>query len=153
MSLHAFITFQIALQGCMGLQIISRSKRQDLWNNNMGSVEDMWRNNMDSVEDNWKKNMNNVEDMWKKNMDSVEDMWKINMNSVEDKWKNNKKSEKLEDPLGSKKLEDNLNNVKLQNLTSVTSKLDASCSCGKVLISSLGPAANFQPQAMGTYTT
>jgi len=36
-----------------------------------------------------------------------------------------------------------------QNLTS---DLGASCSCGKVLLSSLGPAANFQPQAMGTYT-
>merc|ERR1711934_268441 len=34
----------------------------------------------------------------------------------------------------------------------MTSALGASCSCGKVLLSSLGPAANFQPQAMGTYT-
>merc|ERR1712150_11820 len=35
-----------------------------------------------------------------------------------------------------------------QNLTS---DLGGGCSCGKVLLSSLGPAANFQPQAMGTY--
>lgn len=35
---------------------------------------------------------------------------------------------------------------------SLTSALGASCSCAKVLLSSLGPAANFQPQAMGTYT-
>merc|ERR1711934_1256690 len=35
---------------------------------------------------------------------------------------------------------------------SLTSDLSASCSCAKVLLSSLGPAATFQPQAMGTYT-
>ena len=37
----------------------------------------------------------------------------------------------------------------IQNLTS---EVGTSCSCGKVLLSSLGAAASYQLQAMGTYT-
>ena len=85
MSLQALITFQMALQVCMGLQIISAIKSP-----------------------------------------SVPEQWDI-----------------------IPKVQGGGHPPVIQNLTS---DLGASCSCGKVLLSSLGPAANFQPQAMGTYT-
>ena len=88
MSFQVLITFQIALQVCMGLQVISGQESQDV----------------------------RLPDYWK--------LWAL------------ARSGGGHPPV-------------TQNLTS---DLAASCSCGKVLLSSLGPAANFQPQAMGTYT-
>ena len=63
MSLQAFITFQIALQVCMGIQIISRIKRQDLWNNKMDSIEDMWKDNMDSVDNMCRSEQDSMENL------------------------------------------------------------------------------------------
>merc|ERR1712212_856384 len=38
------------------------------------------------------------------------------------------------------------------SLTSSSSSSSSSCSCSKLILSSLGPAATFQPHVMGVYT-
>ena len=86
-------------------------------------------------------------------------MWKNLIKSKYNKWKNRKdlalRNPNLKRDIDSE-LEFHYKDAKYggglppvtQNLTS---DLGGGCSCGKVLLSSLGPAANFQPQAMGTY--
>ena len=137
MSLRALITFQIALQVCMGLQIISGSERQDTKSD--GSP---WLSNLKEMENNLSRNI--------KVLSLPKDFGGL-------KGVDNPKENKREDQGVWKEVVINQNEKRqgggpppvLQNLTS---DLGASCSCGKVLLSSLGPAANFQPQAMGTYT-
>ena len=106
----------------------------------------------------------NMDMDWKPDMDVKMDMdWKPwdDDNKVSQKWnlwdlpKKNfggeaklHSEEKKPSGLPTKKLDGDHETV-TQNLTS---DLGASCSCGKLLLSSLGPAASFQPQAMGTYT-
>ena len=118
----------------MGLQIISGREKQDL-------ESDSWLSNLKEMEKNIQVNH------------LPKDFWGL-------KGVNNQKGEKRED-LGVWKeitIPQIDRNEKRQGggpppvLQNLTSDLGASCSCGKVLLSSLGPAANFQPQAMGTYT-
>ena len=105
-SLQALITFQIALQVCMGLQIIRGSYNGD----ELGIAYQKMR---------------------------------------DDLTKGNYIHQKVWDDLSQNGKGQGGGHPPVLNLTS---DVGTSCSCGKVLISSLGPAANFQPQAMGTYS-
>ena len=127
-SLQALITFQIALQVCMGLQIISGS---DMWDDLEKGNQKMWdgiANRNQKMGDGFAKGL-------RKKWDDIE--------------KGNDRHHKDWDDLSQNEKGQSGGPPPVLNLTS---EVGASCSCGKVLLSSLGPAANFQPQAMGTYT-
>merc|ERR1712032_1403360 len=122
MGLQVLIAFQLALQVCMGLQIISGPKWHDVEWDIDNEISQDWKH--------W--------DLPKKKLDGEGQGSLANPHSEEKTpWVLPKKKLDGGDPLVTQ---------------SQTSSLGASCSCAKVLLSSLGPAANFQPQAMGNYT-
>ena len=145
MGLRALIAFQIALQVCVGLQIINGPK----WPHMDMNMDMDWKPDMDMKMDiDWKPwdDDNKVSQDWK--------LWDLpaanNLGGKEEQGSFVKPHSEERKPsvLLKKKLDGGHPTVN-QNLTS---DLGASCSCGKLLLSSLGPAANYQPQAMGTYT-
>merc|ERR550534_593572 len=91
------------------------------------------------------------DDVGKENQKICEDVEKGNQKKWNDIEKENDRHHKEWDNLSKNEKGQSGGPPPVQNLTSEV-QVGASCSCGKVLLSSLGPAANFQPQAMGTYT-
>ena len=151
-SLQALITFQIALQVCMGLQIISGSHMwDDFEKGNQKMWDDIASRNKKMWDDVGKENQKIWDDVENEKQKMWEDVEKGNQKKWNDIEKENDRHHKEWDNLSKNEKGQNGAPPPVQNLTSEV-QVGASCSCGKVLLSSLGPAANYQPQAMGTYT-
>ena len=148
MGLQVLIAFQIALQVCMGLQIISGPKWHDVeWDIDNEISQDWTKWDLPD------KKLGGEEGQDGESEGSQEwKPWVLPKKKIggegQGSFANPHSEERTPWVLPKKKL-DGGDPLVAQNLTS---DLGASCSCGKVLLSSLGPAANFQPQAMGTYT-
>ena len=146
MGLQVLIAFQIALQVCMGLQIISGPKWQDVeWDNEVSQDWKQW--DLPDKKLGGEEGKDDESEGSQKWKPWVLPKMKIS-GEVQGSFAKPHSEERKPWVLPKKKL-DGGHQLATKNLTS---DLGASCSCGKVLLSSLGPAANFQPQAMGTYT-
>ena len=152
------ITFQIALQVCMGLQIISGSHMwDDLEKGNQKMWDDIANRNQKMRDDIANRSQKMRDEIEKGNQKIRDDIEKGNQKIRDDIEKGIQKKWNDIEKGNDRHHKDLSQNEKGQSgapppVTNLTSEVGTSCSCGKVLLSSLGPAANYQPQAMGTYT-